>query len=185
MISLRSLLAAGLCAAPLTTGWAQEEPSTVPPYEGPTLAFEALETLYSEQGVVKYKMRTPRAQHYENGDRVYPEGAEIVLYDDDDQSVSATARANQVYYVADGDVYEFRGDVELVSLRNKAQLNTEAMYWQPGDEKVYTEKFIRVETESKLLTGEGLTAKQDLSQYSIEHPQGVFNVKSIKQNAKH
>ena len=182
MISLRSLLTAGLCVAPLAPSWAQEE--VTPSYEGPTLAFEMLETLYSEQGMVKFKMRTPKAQHYENGDRMYPDGAEIAFYDED-KSISATARANQVYYVADGDVYEFRGDVEVVSLRNKAQLNTEALYWQPGEEKVYTEKFIRVETENKLLTGEGLTAKQDLSQYSIEHPQGIFNVKSIKQNAQH
>ena len=147
-------------------------------YPGPVLEFTALETIYSEQGVVKYKMATAQALHYENGDREYPQGVEVVFYEAD-KRISATARANRVYYVAQEDTYEFRGDVEIKSLSYKTQLNTEALHWKPGTETFHTDKFIRIETEDKLLTGEGLTAKQDLIHYRIERPQGIFKVKSI------
>lgn len=171
-----------LCIVPCETGWAQDgEP---PLYEGPVLEFTALETICSEQGTVKFKLRTPKALHYENEDRVYPEGGVVEFYEKD-LTISATARANAVYYTAQTDSYEFRGDVEIKSLRDNTLLNTEALHWQPSKEEVYTDKFIRIETADKLLTGEGLNAKQDLSHYSIAYPQGVFNVKSIQHNVQH
>jgi len=148
-------------------------------YGIPTLESSHIELLCSEQGVVKYRLFTEKALHYENGDRTYPEGVHIEFYESN-KKVSATGRANSVYFSAEKNVYAFRGDVELKSLRDKRQLNTEELHWSPDTETFYTDKFIRIETEEELLTGEGLTAKQDLSYYSISKLQGLLNVKSIK-----
>jgi LPS export ABC transporter protein LptC len=145
----------------------------------PILESSHVELLRSEQGVVKYRLLTEKALHYENGDRVYPEGMHMVLYESD-QEVSMTGKANSVYFCAKENVYEFKGDVELKSLREKRQLNTEALYWNPESEIFYTDKFIKMEAENKLLTGDGLVAKQDLSYYTISKPRGLFNVKVIK-----
>jgi LPS export ABC transporter protein LptC len=142
----------------------------------PTMESHDVELLCSEQGVVKYRLVTEKALHYENGDRVYPEGVYIEFYDSN-QKVSVTGSANSVYFFAEENIYEFRGDVELKSLRDKKQLNTEALYWSAETETFYTDKFIRIETEEELLTGEGLTAKQDLSYYAISKPRGLLNVK--------
>ena len=65
-------------------------------------------------------------------------------------------------------------------MNNKLQLNTEALYLSTETETFYTDKFVRIETEDELLTGEGLTAKRDLSYYTLSKPQGLFNVKAIK-----
>ncbi len=145
----------------------------------PTLESYHVELLCSEQGSAKYRLVTEKALHYESGDRTYPEGMYIEFYDSN-QKVSVTGRANSVYFFAEKRIYEFRGDVELKSLHDKKQLNTEALYWSAETETFYTDKFIRIETEEELLTGEGLTAKQDLSYYTLSKPQGLLNVKSIK-----
>lgn len=145
----------------------------------PILESSHVELFRSEQGVVKYKLFTEKALHYENGDKIYPEGMHIVFYESD-QEMSVTGRANSVYFCAKENVYEFRGDVELKSLRDKRQLNTEALHWNPETEIFYTDKFIRMEAEDKLLTGDGLMAKQDLSYYTIFKPRGLFNVKAIR-----
>lgn len=145
----------------------------------PTLESYHVELLCSEQGVVKYRLVTEKALHYENGDRTYPEGVYVEFYESD-HKVSATGRANKVYFFAEKNIYEFRGDVELKSLRDNRQLNTEALYWSTEAETLYTDKFIKIETKEELLTGEGLTAKQDLSHYVIAKPQGLLHVKSIK-----
>ena len=145
----------------------------------PTLESYHVELLCSEQGVVKYRLVTEKALHYENGDRTYPEGVYIEFYESN-QKVSMTGRANSVYFFAKENIYEFRGDVELKNLRDKKQLNTEALYWSAEAEIFYTDKFIRIETEEELFTGEGLTAKQDLSYYTIFKPQGLLHIESIK-----
>ncbi len=145
----------------------------------PTLESSHIELLCSEQGIVKYRLLTDKALHYENGDRTYPEGIYIEFYESN-KEVSLTGRANSVYFSAENNIYKFRGDVELKSLRDKRQLNTEELYWNTETETLYTDKFIRIEGEGELLTGEGLTAKQDFSYYAVGKPQGLFNVKSIK-----
>jgi LPS export ABC transporter protein LptC len=145
----------------------------------PTLESSHIELLCSEQGIVKYRLFTDKALHYENGDRTYPEGTYIEFYESN-QAVSLTGRANSVYFSAKENVYKFIGDVELKSLRDKRQLNTEELYWSTETETLYTDKFIRIEAEDELLTGEGLTATQDLSHYAVGKPQGLVNVKSIK-----
>ncbi|MFM2428279.1 MAG: hypothetical protein RL012_163 [Bacteroidota bacterium] len=148
-------------------------------YGVPILESSHIELLCSEQGVTKYRLFTEKALHYENGDRTYPEGVHIEFYDSN-RKVSATGRANSVHFFAEKNVYACRGDVELKSLRDKRQLNTEELHWSPETETFYTDKFIRIETEEELLTGEGLTAKQDLSYYSISKMRGLLHVKSIK-----
>ena len=150
-----------------------------PSYEGPTLESTQLETLYSEKGVLKWRMQAERMLQYENEDRAFPEGIYIEFFEEDGQ-VAWTGRANSVYFSAEKKVYEFRGDVELRSLREKRQLNTEKLHWATETEEVYTDKFIRIETEDGMLTGQGLTARQDLSDYHISQPQGLIKVQSPK-----
>lgn len=149
-------------------------------YNGPSLESYRLETICSDQGVIKFRLLTDKAMHYENGDRIYPEGLYIEFYQPD-EGVTATGRANSVYFFAEKNVYEFRGDVELKSLREKRQLNTEELHWNPDTAMLHTDKFIRIETKDQMLTGNGLTAKQDLSYYHIAKPQGVLRVDSIEQ----
>lgn len=154
-------------------------PELTQPNEEPILESTQLESTYSEQGVIKWQMVAEKALQYENEDRAFPEGLYIAFFEDD-QEVAWTARANSVYFSAEKNVYELRGDVELKSLREKRQLNTEELYWNTETEEVYTEKFIRIESKNGMLTGQGLTACQDLSQYHISKPQGLLNVQSSK-----
>lgn len=139
-----------------------------------------LETVYSEEGIVKLKVIAPKALRYENEDQEYPEGVYVELYKAKDQSLVATARANSAYYTADQKVFEFIGDVEVISLSKQRQLNTEALFWDPDAKRFYTDKFIRIESEDNLLTGEGLDAQQDLSQYYIPHPRGTVGVQAAE-----
>ena len=161
----------------ITLGFVSEQNQA---YDGPTLESMQLETIYSEHGVIKFKMSTNKALHYENGDKTYPEVVYIEYYEpeqsESDQSISVTARANSAYYFAQENVYEFRGNVVINSIREKKQLTTEKLCWSSETETFFTDKFIRIEAGDEILTGEGLTVKQDLSHYSIEKPQGIFKV---------
>lgn len=143
----------------------------------PFLESSQVELLCSEQGVVKYRFYTDKALRYENGDCAYPEGFYIEFYDSDDQDKFVTGSANSVYFFAEKNIYEFKGDVELKNLREMKQLNTEELYWSPDHKIIYTDTFVRIETKEESLTAEGLTAKQDLSYYAIFKPQGLLNVK--------
>ena len=166
-----------LCTLVALCFGAKHEPRQ--PNEEPILETTQLETIYSEQGVIKWKMVAEKALQYKNEDKAFPEGISIAFFEGD-KEIAWTARANSVYFSAEENVYELRGDVELKSLREKRQLNTEELYWNIGTEEVYTDKFIRIEGENGMLTGQGLMAYQDLSQYRIYKPQGLLNVQSSR-----
>jgi len=163
----------------LVVGFANEQEPA------PTLESVQLETICSENGRLKFIFFAPKALHYESGDKAYPEGIRISFYQPEEEEegaervVSVTGRANSAYYWAESKVYEFRGDVEIKSIREQRQLNTDELYFDPQQETFYTYKFIRVETAHDVLMGEGLTAQQDLSYYSVLQPQGRFQADAV------
>ena len=76
-------------------GFASEQDQA---HSAPVLESAHTELIFSEQGVVKYKLFTEKVLRYENGDCTYPEGGYIEFYEPDTQEVSATGRANSVYF---------------------------------------------------------------------------------------
>ncbi|MGI8599360.1 MAG: LPS export ABC transporter periplasmic protein LptC [Chitinophagaceae bacterium] len=79
-------------------------------------------------------------------------------------------------YDKENDLYAGKGDVVLKSFEKEQQLNTEELYWKQSEQNVFTDKFVRIESEGEILTGEGLTAKQDFSSYRILKPTGTFTM---------
>jgi LPS export ABC transporter protein LptC len=147
----------------------------------PLIESTHMEVLYSEEGIVIAKMCAESRLQYENGDSVYPAGMYIECYDKQ-KKIVATLRANTAYQYVDKDMWELKGDVEVKSYHegDEQQLNTEELYWNLKTSKIYTDKFVRLETGNELLTGYGIDAMQDLSYYSMSSPQGFVNVDSTE-----
>ena len=54
------------------------------------------------------------------------------------------------------------------------KLKSEELKWSRFEKRVYTNKFVRIETPQEILLGEGLTASQDFSTYKILKPRGTL-----------
>ena len=140
-------------------------------YEGPILEQNDMESLYSDSSVVRLKLMAPKQLVFLNKDREFPNGLYLEFYEADG-SKSATLESNYCYYYSVEDRWRALGNVVLKGLKNDEQLNTEELYWDPIKEIVYTDKFVRVETEGRILMGEGLEAKQDFSWWKIDKGKG-------------
>jgi LPS export ABC transporter protein LptC len=147
--------------------------------EMPLLESTDLELLYSSDAVVWAKICTPKLLQYQNGDGFYPEGVYVECYDKE-KKIVATLRANTVYRYAESDSWELRGDVEVKGYQGgeQQQLNTEELHWNLKTKKIFTNKFVRLETPHELLTGHGLEATQDLNYYTLTLPEGFVEVDS-------
>ncbi len=113
---------------------------------------------------------------YENGDREFPKGLYLEFYDEF-ENLESTLRANEAYFFKKDNLWRARGNVEVKNVKKKEQLNTEELFWNPKDKKIYTEKFLTIKQEDQVLSGEGLEAEQDLSLYKITNPTGEFDMK--------
>ena len=64
----------------------------------------------------------------------------------------------------------------MKNIGKNEQLNTEELFWKPADEKIFTDKFVTIRQQTDVIYGQGLEAKQDMSDYVIKRPEGEFAV---------
>lgn len=150
-------------------------PETGPPvvYDGPIREAWDVELFYSEDFRVKVILKADKVLEFQNGDREFPEGIYLKFFNEFGQ-LTSTLRANEARYFKADDQWRARGKVEVVNLEKNEQLNTEELFWKPAREEIFTESFVSIRMQDEVLYGEGLRAKQDMSDYTILRPQGEF-----------
>jgi LPS export ABC transporter protein LptC len=142
-------------------------------YNGPVMIREQAELYYTENNQVKVKIIAALFYEFENGDREFPKGIYLEFFDEFGK-MESTLRANEAYYFKKEDQWRGRGKVEVKNIAKNEQLNTEELFWKPATEKIFTEKFVTIRLQSDVIYGQGLEAKQDMSEYEIKKPEGEF-----------
>jgi LPS export ABC transporter protein LptC len=144
-------------------------------YTGPQRKAENVELYYSEKGQVKVKMIAAEVHEFISGDREFPKGIYLEFYNEFGK-LESTLRANHAYYFKKEDQWRGRGKVEVKNIAKNEQLNTEELFWKPDQQKIFTDKFVTIRQQGDVLYGQGLEAKQDMSDYVIKKIEGEFEV---------
>jgi LPS export ABC transporter protein LptC len=145
-------------------------------YDGPIREAEHIELHYAENLTVKVILKARKVREFQNGDRDFPEGIYLEFFDESGQ-LTSTLRANEARYFKQDNQWRARGKVEVLNLQKNEQLNTEELFWKPSTEEIFTESFVTIRLENEVIYGEGLQAKQDMSDYTIKKPQGEFVIR--------
>ncbi|MEX1238703.1 MAG: LPS export ABC transporter periplasmic protein LptC [Cyclobacteriaceae bacterium] len=144
-------------------------------YDGPMRIGENVELYYTEDNQVKVKMIAAVVYEFETGDREFPKGLYLEFFDENGK-LESTLRANEAYYFKKENQWRGRGKVEVKNLEKNELLNTEELFWKPAEEKIFTDKFVTIRQQADVIYGQGLEARQDMSDYVIKKPEGVFSV---------
>jgi LPS export ABC transporter protein LptC len=144
-------------------------------YNGPIRKAENVEMFYTEKNQVKVKMIAGELHEFQNGDREFPKGVYLEFFDVFGK-LESTLRANHAYFFKKENQWRGRGKVEVKNIAKNDQLNTEELFWKPAEERIFTDKFVTIRQEGDVVYGEGLEAKQDMSDYFIKDVQGTIDV---------
>jgi LPS export ABC transporter protein LptC len=145
-------------------------------YKGPIAETKDILTLYSDSAKLQIKLTAPLQLQYESGDGVYPKGINMVFFDKNG-GINNTVRANYGKYIRQKDAYIIRGKVVLHNPSKGETLRTEELQWDRQTRKIFTDKFVTIQTKDDILKGHGLTSNQDFSNPKILKPTGVFSLK--------
>lgn len=145
-------------------------------YKGPLREVENVETFYSENGRIKVKIVAALLFEFASGDREFPKGIFVEFFDETGK-LESTLRANHAFYFKSENQWRGRGKVQVKNIARNEQLNTEELFWKPAEERIFTDQFVTIRQEGDVLYGQGLQAKQDMSDYTILKPEGEFDVK--------
>jgi LPS export ABC transporter protein LptC len=152
-----------------------EEHSKPIVYEGPLREAEEITMFYTERNLMKVLLKAKKINEFQNGDSEFPEGIFIEFYDDTGK-ITSTLRANSAYYNKAEDTWQGVGDVEVINLEKQQQLNTEELFWKPATKKIFTDKFVTIKLEDRVIYGTSFEADQDLSNYAMKNLEGEFEL---------
>ncbi|MCW3804234.1 LPS export ABC transporter periplasmic protein LptC [Plebeiibacterium marinum] len=145
--------------------------------EIPSLELEDYETFVTDSGKVKYHITTPHLLQYDKVEDPYkefPKGGHIITYD----SINVIKSEIKCQYAINHDkekLWDLRNNVEAIN-EEGVIFNTEQLFWNEKEKRIYTDKFIKITTEDKIITGYGLEADQSLNNYEIKNVSAVLGV---------
>lgn len=134
-------------------------------------------TLISDSGVTRYRVNTeewlvfdrkkPSYWAFEKG--VYLEQFDSIFH------IEASIKADTAYYYDKERLWKLIGNVDIQN-RKGERFNTELLYWNEATQKVYSDKFIRIQQPDRIITGHGFDSNQQMTVYTIHNIEGIFYV---------
>ena len=124
-----------------------------------------------------YTLRTTdyTTQFSDSGITRYRATAKEFLKFDTLFNIEASLKADTAYNYEKKGLWKLIGNVKVENLEGK-KFETSLLFWDQKEEKVYSDKYIRIQEEDKIITGVGFESNQNMTQYKIFNSQGIFPV---------
>lgn len=143
----------------------------------PSMKTLGVTTLISDSGITRYKIVTALWEIYDKKDPPYWAFEKGVYLEKFDSlfHIDASIKADTAYYYEKKKLWELRGNVHIRSQKGD-KFNTQLLFWDEKAERVYSDKFIQIEQEDKIITGYGFESNQQMTEYQIYNNTGIFTV---------
>lgn len=144
----------------------------------PLESAKTIDVLYSEYGEVKFRLKSPRLDHYDAKEPYmeFPKGFHIWFYDSI-QGVKSEISANYGIRYTKKKLMKAREDVLVENRENNEELRTEELIWNERKHTIYSDKFVTIKTKGKIIYGVGFSSNEDFTNWVIEDPRGEFLIK--------
>lgn len=141
----------------------------------PIMETKGVSTLISDSGIIRYRLQAEDWRVFDKKKPPYwafEEGVYLETFDTLFQ-MEANIKADTAYYYEKQKLWKLIGNVVIRNLKGE-KFNTELLYWDQNTEKVYSDRFIRIEQPDRIITGRGFDSNQQMTKYTIHKPEGIF-----------
>jgi hypothetical protein len=104
----------------------------------------------------------------------FPEGLYIEQFDTL-FNVVASIKADTAYHYEKLELWKGIGNVEMQN-REGEYFSTSLIFWDQKAQKIYSDKYIRIEKQDQIITGFGFESNQSLTKYVIFNSSGTFPI---------
>lgn len=138
---------------------------------------------YSEFGNPTFKMLAPLMVTYNDGKEelmIFDKGILIYFYNEDgdmESEISSLYATNNTTKK----LITLRGNVIIINYAKREKIKTEELFWDQNTKKIWSDKFVRIITDDRQLEGYGFETDEDIQNYSITKPTGIFEVSEDEQ----
>ena len=139
-----------------------------------------VEILYSEKGVVHYRILGDRLIRNDNEEDPYiefPDNVELFIYNDSMQVESRLTGGYGISYQKTRRMI-VRDSVVLWNMKGE-MLNTEELIWDEAEGTISSTKFVKITTPKEIIFGDGFEANEDFSEYRIKKIRGTISIDDV------
>ena len=142
-----------------------------------TMKATDVSSLISDSGLTRYRLKAKIWEVYGEAEEphwYFPEGLYVEKFDTLFRT-EASIVADTAYYYEKKGLWELIGNVRVENLQDE-HFDTNHLFWDQKEEKVYSDEYMRIEQTDRIVTGIGFESNQNMTQYKIFNSQGIFPV---------
>ena len=133
--------------------------------ETPVQIVDDMFIIQSENGVVKMRAEAPRMEKYERDTldyELFPDGFFVYGYDESGklETEIVADNARHLKYEDGRESWEAFGNVVVKNLINQEVMETDTLYWDQKNEKIYTHCYVRMYSPDGFMQGYGMESDQ-------------------------
>ena len=145
----------------------EADPNDLVTYDGPVNSAQNIHIFHSDSAVLRSEITAAKQLEFANGNLEFPEGITIQFFNLKGQ-LETTMRADKGYFLRDQNLYKGEGNVQVKNLPKDQRLQTEELFWNQAERKIYTEKFVTIQERQTLFNGTGMEADDGFSTYRLK-----------------
>ncbi|MCD7710952.1 MAG: LPS export ABC transporter periplasmic protein LptC [Porphyromonadaceae bacterium] len=175
------VLLLGMTVALICPSCQKEKKSIVESFSDPkdisSLTTYDVNTLISDSGVTRYRIRAKEWRIYDKADEPYwyfPQGIYVEKFDHNFETESFILGDTAVYF-SRLQIWRLRGDVRIENTQDE-HFFTEELYWDQQKKTIYSDSAIHIERVDRIMEGVGFVSNETMTQYTLRHTTGIFPI---------
>ncbi len=149
----------------------------IDPEEVPTVTSHDVQTIISDNGVTRYRITTPLWLIYEEAKEphwIFPKG---VLAEELDSAYNnaSTIRCDSAYFFERKQLWHLTGNVRMTNV-NGDVIMTNEIYWDQHKRQLYSESFIHIEKQERVIEGRGYVSNENFTTYTLRNVEAIFPI---------
>ena len=135
----------------------------------PTSSGKDIETVLTDSGKVKLILTAPLVEQYNVKDAPYTEfrqGIKVIIYEGKEVP-SGFITAKYAKYTNDDDTWTLKDSVIVIN-ENNDKLETELLNWDQKKDFIYTDRFVKITTNTLIMQGFGFESDSHLNHRKIK-----------------
>jgi LPS export ABC transporter protein LptC len=144
----------------------------------PLLNTSKVSTLISDSGVVRYRITADEWVIYKVKQDVFWDFSKGLHVERFDRQLNpdANIQSDRAFFFDTQKLWRFSGNVQATNL-NGEKFESNLIFWNQREARIYSDAFIRITQQDKIITGIGFESNQSLTNYTIHNPQGIFPIR--------
>ena len=151
------------------------------PERVPTMASNDVQTIISDDGHTRYRITTERWLMFEEAREphwIFPAGVKAEEMDSA-YAIITTIECDSAYYDKHKQLWDLNGNVRITNDDGDV-IMTDQLYWDQGQHKLYSDAFIHVEKQGRVIEGYGYESNEKFTTYTLRRVEAIFPIDESK-----